>query len=481
MKREGKHVKVMRMIGAWLCITFMMLSFAPVPAAHAAEYDPNRPDILETEHLNCEAAILLEIDSGEVIFEKNADAMMYPASTTKILTTYLALTMADVTENTVVSPYAVQIPEDSSKLGLAIGEEINLLDLLYGTMLTSGNDGANAIAEAVSGSVYAFVDLMNTAADAFGCTATHFANAHGYHDENHYTTARDMAIIARQALKNETMRQIANTRSYVMPRDNIYRERQVNTTNKMIRKDENKPDCYYEYATGVKTGHHSAAGWCLVSTATKDGITLLSVVFNASSETRSYTDSQKLFNYGFTQYISTTVAEIYEKNPKVVDISGFALEDQEVGKLRLDLRKVDELSADMIVTTKTNLEIWSQEFHDRTVTEYTRAFKAPITRGEVMGTLTYAPEAGNPVVYELIASRSIEARESLAPTLEEIIEAAMNDPNPFPRFTFEIFVRFIAVPVLLLMVLFRFTKFSKRIFKKREKVKAVKPSERYYQ
>lgn len=474
-------MKKMCRIGAWIYALLLMFSLAPFSVASAAEYDPAHPDILEPEHLNCEAAILVEVDTGDIIFEKNADAMMYPASTTKILTTYLALTMADVTETTVVSPFAVQIPEDSSKLGLAAGEEINLLDLLYGTMLTSGNDGANAIAEAVSGNIQDFVYLMNSAAEAFGCSATHFANAHGYHDENHYTTARDMAIIARQALKNETMRQIANTRSYVLPRDNVYRERQVNTTNKMIRKDENKPDCYYEYATGVKTGHHSAAGWCLVSTATKDGITLLSVVFNASSETRSYTDSQKLFNYGFTQYISTTVSEIYENNPRIVDISSFALEDPEVGKLRLDLRKVDELSTDMIVTTKTNLEIWTQEFHERTVTEYTRAFKAPITRGEVMGTLTYSPEEGNPVVYELIASRSIEARESLAPTLEEIIEATMNDPNPFPRFTFEIFIRFIAVPVAIILVLLRFSRFSKRIFKKREKVKAVKPSERYYQ
>jgi len=468
-------------IALYLCTAVMLLSLFPVAPAYAADYDPEKPEILETEHLNCEAAILVEMDSGEVIFEKNADAMMYPASTTKILTTYLALTMADPSDMVMVTESAVAIPEDSSKLGLAAGEELNLLDLLYGTMLTSGNDGANAIAEAVSGNIYSFVDLMNQAANAFGCTSTHFANAHGYHDENHFTTARDMALIARQALKNETMRQIANTKSYVMPRDNIYRERQVNTTNKMIRMDENKPDCYYEYGTGVKTGHHSAAGWCLVSTATKDGITLLSVVFNASSETRSYTDSKKLFNYGFTQYVSTSVAEIYAMNPKVVDISSFSLEDPEVGKLRLDLRKVDDLATDMIVTTKGNLEIWLQDFNEKTVTEFTRVFKAPITAGEVMGTLTYTPEEGNPVVYELLASRSIEAREMLAPTLDEIIQAAMNDPNPFPRFTVEIFIRFILLPLAAVLVFLRFARFSRKFFKKKTKVKAVKPKERYYQ
>lgn len=459
----------------------MLFSLLPVSPAHAADYDPNRPEILETDHLNCEAAILMEIDSGEVIFEKNADALMYPASTTKILTTYLALTMADVQDTVMISQNAVIIPEDSSKLGVTPGQQMNLLDLLYGTMLTSGNDGANAIAEAVSGSIPDFVDLMNAAADAFGCTNTHFANAHGYHDENHFTTARDMAIIARQAMKNETMRQIANTKSYVLPKDNVSRARQVNTTNKMIRLDENKPDCYYEYGTGVKTGHHSAAGWCLVSTATKDGVTLLSVVFNASSETRSYTDSKKLFNYGFTQYISTSIEEIYAMNPKVIDISSFALEDPEVGKLTLSLHKVDDLATDMIVTTRNQLEVWVQEFNDRTVTEFTRVFKAPVTAGEVMGTVTYTPEEGNPVVYELIATRSIQARERLAPTLDEIIEAAMSDPNPFPRLTFEMFLLFIGFPVAAIFLFLRFAKFSRRFFKKKTKVKAVKPKARYYQ
>ena len=243
----------------------------------------------------------------------------------------------------------------------------------------------------------------------------------------------------------------------------------------------NKPDCFYEYGTGVKTGHHSAAGWCLVSTATKDGVTLLSVVFNASSETRSYTDSKKLFNYGFTQYISTSIEEIYAMNPKVIDISSFALEDPEVGKLTLSLRKVDDLATDMIVTTRNQLEVWVQEFNERTVTEFTRVFKAPVTAGEVMGTVTYTPEEGNPVVYELLATRSIEARERLAPTLDEIIEAAMNDPNPFPRFTFEMFLRFIGVPIVLIFLFLRFAKFSRRFFKKKTKVKAVKPKARYYQ
>ena len=172
---------------ALLTAALFALLLCPFFPALAADYDPAHPENLTTEHLNAQACILIEKDSGDVIFEKNADAMMYPASTTKIMTAYLALTMADVSETTVCSPTALAVPEDSSSARLVAGEQVNLLDLVYVTMLKSANDGANVIAEAVSGSIPAFVDLMNQAADVLGCTGTHFANAHGLHDENHYT------------------------------------------------------------------------------------------------------------------------------------------------------------------------------------------------------------------------------------------------------------------------------------------------------
>ncbi len=466
---------------ALLTAALFALLLCPFFPALAADYDPAHPENLTTEHLNAQACILIEKDSGDVIFEKNADAMMYPASTTKIMTAYLALTMADVSETTVCSPTALAVPEDSSSARLVAGEQVNLLDLVYVTMLKSANDGANVIAEAVSGSIPAFVELMNQAADVLGCTGTHFANAHGYHDENHYTTARDMAVIARAALKNETLRQIVNTKSYTMPKDNMRDAREYANTNKFINYSESSENCYYQWGNGVKTGHHSAAGYCLVSSATKDGVSLIAVVFGASSETASYTDSIKLMDYGFTQYVSTSIAEIYAMNPKVVDISGFSLDDENVGKLELALQKTDEITPDLVVTTQTGLEYWLQNFNDLTVTEYTRAFSAPITQGEVMGTLTYYPESGSPVVYNLIATRSVVAREALAPTLNEIIEAAENDPNPFPRFTFELFLLYIALPLFLLYLLLRALGVFRKTLKKHHKVRVVKPKNRYYQ
>ena len=128
------------LIKKWIPVLMILAVLLP-QWARASEYNSSRPDLLEPEHLQCEAAILIEMESGEVIFEKNADAMMYPASTTKILTAYLGLTMTDA-ERTIVSDTALMVPEDSSKIGLAVGEELDFLDLIYATMLASGNDAA---------------------------------------------------------------------------------------------------------------------------------------------------------------------------------------------------------------------------------------------------------------------------------------------------------------------------------------------------
>lgn len=149
---------------------------------------------------------------------------------TKILTVLIALTFADdLNETVVVSENAVNVPADSSTMYLKAGEEIRLIDVIYGTMLLSANDGANVIAEAIAGDIPRFVDLMNTTAQTLGCDHSHFVNPHGYHDDNHYSTARDIAVIAREAMKNETFREIVATTSYQLPRTNKQRSRTITT------------------------------------------------------------------------------------------------------------------------------------------------------------------------------------------------------------------------------------------------------------
>ena len=471
-----------RIIGLLLAVLFAFPAFSPL-VARADDYDERYPEILEEGHLSAASAILIEAESGEVIFEKSPDQMMFPASTTKILTIWLALTLADPNQIITVSQEAVNIAPDESSAKLAAGEEVALIDLCYAAMLPSGNDAANAIAEGLGGTRENFVNLMNSAAASLGCTNTHFVNANGLHDEAHYTTARDMAILARVAMQNETFREIAAAPSHVMPKDNIYRKRTIENRNNFVAKpkDEDKQKRYYPDSTGIKTGTTEAAGNCLVASATRDGISLIAVVFNSGSDSSRYADARKLMDYGFAQFISTSIREIYALNPRVVDIRGFDLEDEQVGRLTLNLRlSSDSAGKDLIVMTREERDYWAQNFSSMTVTEFTREFKAPITEGEVMGKLTYYAEGEAPVVYDMVASRSIAARKQLAPSVEQIIADAENDPNPFPRITFELVFLYLILPLAALFFLVRLMRALIRFIKFKIKVRAVKPSGRYY-
>ena len=278
----------------------------------APKYDPDHPEDLLADQLYALSAILLAQDTGEVIFEKDPDEIRYPASTTKILTVLLGIMMVDDLNQTVtVSDTAVLVPEDSSTMHLIAGEEIRFIDVLYGTMLLSGNDGANVIAETVSGTVPRFVSLMNETAALFGCENTHFVNPHGYHEIGHYSTARDIALIARQAMMNETFREIAATVTYSIPRTNKQRARTITTKSEyMLTGSEDKPNkYYYEYATGIKTGSHSMSGYCFAGSAEKNGVKLISVVLYTGKRAR-WADTIKLMDYGFSQYVSVTPADL---------------------------------------------------------------------------------------------------------------------------------------------------------------------------
>ena len=450
-------------------------------SAYAGEYDPNYPDLLSEGHLNASSAILIEAETGEVIFSKNPDVRVHPASTTKIMTVWLALNSGNPDQIVTVSENAVNVAEDESTAKLAAGEEMRLIDLMYGAILLSGNDAATAIAEGVAGSVDTFTYYMNQAAMALGCTNTHFVNANGLTDANHLSTARDLAKITRVAMQDPTFRQIAGAVSYTLPKDNIYRSRAIQTGVRFINPAEKEGGTYYEYGTGVKTGTTEAAGRCFVGSASKDGVTLISVVLGCTTDKARYTDTIKLMDYGFSQYTSTSIAEIYAMNPRVIDIQSFALDDPQVGRLELKLRPVDKNVHDLVVTSNERMEYWKQNFNDITVTTYTRPFKAPIEAGEVMGTLTYYPEdGGSAVVYELLASRSVAAREQLLPSIEEIIAKAQNDKNPFPRITFELVFLHIILPGFGLYLLVKALKFLRSKIHHRRRVKTHKPTNRYY-
>ncbi len=436
-----------------LIFSVIVLSFAssfsfaadPIPeptlSPNANKYDPSHPENLEPDQLYAESAILITADTSEVIFDKDAYSVHFPASTTKIMTVLLGIIMVDDLYQTVtVSETALyDIDSDSSTMGLQVGEEIRYIDVLYGTILRSGNDGANVIAETVSGSIASFVDLMNNTASLFGCQNTHFMNPHGLHNDNHYTTAYDMALIAREAMKNDLFRQIAGTTSYTIARTNKQRKRTITTkTEYMLPGSEENPNKYfYPDATGIKTGSHSRSGYCFVGSASRNGVDLISVVFFTGRRAR-WADTIKLMDYGFSQYVSVTPLELYSMNPKTIETSGYSTSDTKRGKVQLICRAKNNEAQPVIVTTKAEAERLAANIQDILLFQYTRDFVAPITAGEIMGTVTYFTDKGVSAEYDLIASRSVAARDNAPKTLEQIVEETNADPNPFPPFSPEI-------------------------------------------
>ena len=469
---------------ASLLLTAMLLSalFGMPALASSSDYDPNHPEKLSDVDIDATAAILIEADTGMVVYQKNADARLYPASTTKILTTYLGILMGDLDQTVTATETALQIEEGSSKIPLTVGEEINFKDLLYATMVRSGNEGANLIAETVSGSVEAFVALMNSYVASLGLSNTHFANPNGLHDGNHYTSARDLATITREAMQNEVFRDIAQTTSYELPKNNINRARTL--TSRLTEFFGNpESSSYYPYGIGIKTGYTSAAGHCFVGAAEKDGITFISVVLHCSGDASNYRycwrDTRRLMEYGFSQYVSVSVPELYLMRPKVLEIAKYDLDDPGLGQLELTLNKLDVGSDDSIITLRSRLDYLVSNFNDLVNIEYVHDPVAPIQAGDLMATLTYYPDAGEPIEYELLASRSIAKRRLDVPDLDEIIRETENDPNPFPRFTVEILFFFLAIAAAVYLLV-RGVKRLMGFRSKKPRHKPIKPISRYY-
>ncbi len=405
-------------------------------------YDDKHPEILYPGQLYCWSCILIEAESGEVIFEKDADAIRFPASTTKIMTALVALNVLGdegLDGTAVVSAealYATQQESDVTTLKLQEGEEINVRTLLAATLVYSANDGASVIAEYVAGSIPAFVDMMNEYAVMYGCYNTHFTNPHGLHDDDHYTTARDLATITRYAMQNETFRDMVFMKTVEIPATNKHRARSVNTTNQLFNPGTaEKPNKYY-YADiiGVKTGYTAKAQYCFVGAAERDGVTLISVIMYAGDNSR-WADTIKLMNYGFSQYTSVSPIELYEANPISIQTSGYSLQDPAMGTLTLTCVAASQEAKDCrVIDTFDHVEEMKANLQSIVMIDYTRDFTAPIRAGDVVGTMTWLQDNGVAVTYNLVASRSVAARENLPPTLEEIEQRSDADPNPFPPF-----------------------------------------------
>ena len=263
---------------------------------------PKGPDVF------AEAAIVMEASTGLILYEKDIHSTYYPASITKILTALIAIENTSPGEIVTFSRNAVfGIERGSSHIGIDVGEELTMQQCLYAILLESANEVTYAVAEHIAGSIPAFSEMMNEKARSLGCLNSNFVNPHGLPDDNHYTSAYDMALITREALKNETFRKINSTRTYQIPPTNIQEEtRYLRHHHRFILKQ----DFFYDDCTGGKTGYTNKARYTLTTTAKRGDLELICVILRDDSLAHQYTDTKKLLDFAFDNFSIYPIADL---------------------------------------------------------------------------------------------------------------------------------------------------------------------------
>lgn len=388
---------------------------------------------------HAEAAILMDMKSGKVLYNKNENEKMYPASITKIMTAILTLESGiDFSEVITATQDAINpITNKHSHMGILVGENLTVENLIYGMLVYSANDAANVLAIRVAGSLDAFVQMMNDKAIELGATNTHFANAHGFHDDNHYTTASDIALIARYAMQNETFRQIVKTDMYTMEATNKYREtRYLSSTNHLISR-RRQANYYYKKAIGIKTGYTDESGYCLAAAAVDGDTELLSVVLNCHNITEdesglySFIDTKSLFEYGFNNFKYITIAP---SGTVVADSSVYEAKDN----IRVTLTPKNDIGNILPIDIDMN-EVKAESVINEEIA-------APIKKGDVLGSITYTYKGEQIGTSELVAVNDVK---------KDYIVAAIH-------LVIKIITHPIFIILLLLILYLRFTAKNRR-------------------
>lgn len=365
-----------------ICITLFLFLIIFVSGC-TSTYASTIPDTYSS------ACLLMEESTGKILYSKNANSIMYPASTTKIMTAILTLEKCNLSDTAVVSHNAVfSIPSGYSTASLVEGEVLTIEQLLNVLLIPSANDAAVVLAEHIAGSVEAFSDMMNSKAVELGCLNTHFVNPNGIHNENHYSTAYDLALIGKYAMQFPTFKEISSKTRYTLPITNAYskEDRIFNTTNDLIKPNysSSPTNYYYKYATGGKTGYTDPAGQCIVATATKDNISLIAVTlhgdFTEDNLSQRALDCKALFEYGFNNFSMVSIAK-----------KGDVASNMKVPNATKDSSSLDLLYSDDIYAFVPN------GFDTSSVTPNIKLSStfAPIAQDTILGTISYDIDGSN--------------------------------------------------------------------------------------
>ena len=390
-----------------ICLVIcLVLSMFLSSAMAAAPYD---------EEVKPHAVMLLDATTGQVLYEKNADEQIYPASTTKILTCILALEKGNLDDMVTIGPDGDWTGSGYSLMGLKKDQKISLKELIYGMMLISGNDAAAAIAVHLGGSIEGFADMMNQKAQELGMSGSHFITPHGVDTDGHYVTARDMATLSLYAMKNEQFMEIVRSASYDFPSMNFTTEKQKQNTNKLLISNvpEGETNYYYEYATGIKTGATPKAFRCVVCSAEKDGMKLLCLIYG--DETADGSDrwplAKSLFEYGFSNYETVEIQPLIANVPVSVTVANASPDDAQGGVLSLSAAYS---GPGFITMDKEKAEaLKSGTLTPQVTLASGETLQAPVKAGDTVGTVKYVDAGGEAVAEaQLTASRDVNVDEA---------------------------------------------------------------------
>lgn len=476
----------------------LVLTILTIPAVALADYDYNS---IPTPNM-----IVVDGDDPSVVFfERNADQKVFPASTTKIMTTLVALQNGNLDDSFTVGEEVlgttIKFSKYSSLMGIQPGETLTLRDLVYGLMLVSGNDAGEAIAKHVAGSVDAFVALMNQKAQEIGMTSTHYSNPHGVQNDDHYTTARDMAKLMAYALKNKAFVEIAATKTYTVPANSVRpTELVLVNTDRLLNAVAGDPvQTVYPYAIGGKTGDTDTAGKCLVAAAEKDGARVIIAMFGDKADLYGgdtvktnlarFVNAAAIFDYVFANgYQSINAAELNLQKSFSTGVVNANADDLKDGQLTMTAQ------LDNLTIRTTSAKIDNIKANAGAITAnvaLTADAQAPISAGQNMGTVEYRIGDQTIATANLVADFAVGlgAGESAAQPEETAVVTAGPDETPLIdkghkdwgasdtlRLTFVL----LAILLVALIVIFILSE-RKRRYERKRRARAKQRRQQYYE
>lgn len=475
----------------------LVLTILAIPALALADFDYSS---IPTPNL-----IVVDGDDPSVVFfERNADQRVFPASTTKIMTTLVALENGNLDDSFTVGEEVlgttIKFSKYSSLMGIQPGETLTLRDLVYGLMLVSGNDAGEAIAKHVAGSADSFVALMNQKAQELGMTSTHFTNPHGVQNDEHYTTARDMAKLMAYALTIDEFVEIAATKTYTVPANSIRpTELVLVNTDRLLNAVAGDPVLtVYPYAIGGKTGDTDSAGKCLVAAAEKDGARVIIAMFGdkddlyggdtVTTNLARFVNAAAIFEDVFaTGYQSVTAAELGLQKTFTTGVVNANEADLQDGQLTMSAQ-IDSLT---IRATSAKIDSIKASLGSITANVVlTTDAQAPIAAGQTMGTVEY--KLGEDVIAkaDLVADFAVStgSGESAPPAETAVVTAGPDDTPLIDKghkdwsASDTLTLTFVLLAVLLVALIVTFILSErKRRYERKRRARAKQRRQQYYE